>query len=45
MAEKKDGKKSFVPILFDERIRQSVALFCFGLQDVRVSSNVLLTSR
>jgi hypothetical protein len=31
--------------LFDEKIRQNVALFWFGLRDVRVSSNILLTSR
>jgi hypothetical protein len=32
-------------LLFDEKIRQSVALFWFGVRDVRVSSNILLTSR
>jgi hypothetical protein len=41
--------ESFLPmpgaLLFDEEIRQSVALFWFGLQDVRVSLNILLTSR
>ncbi len=30
---------------YDEKICQSVALFWFGLWDVRVSSNILLTSR
>jgi hypothetical protein len=32
-------------LLFDEKIRQSVSLFWFGLWDVRVSSNIPLTSR
>jgi hypothetical protein len=32
-------------LLFDEKICQSVALFWFGLRDVRFSSNILLTSR
>jgi hypothetical protein len=30
-------------LLFYEKIRQSVALFWFGLRDIRVSSNILLT--
>jgi hypothetical protein len=30
---------------FDEKIRQRVAILWFGLRDVRVSSNILLTSR
>ncbi len=32
-------------LLFDEKICKSVALFWFGLQNVRVSSNILLRSR
>ncbi len=33
------------PRLFEEKIRPSVALFWFGLRDVRVSLNILLPSR
>jgi hypothetical protein len=32
-------------LLFDEKIRQSVALFWFGLRDVGGSPNILLTNR
>jgi hypothetical protein len=31
--------------LFDEKIRHRVALFWFGLRDVRVSSNIPLTTQ